>query len=321
MASPTFQVRVARKTIEAEGVAGFELVDRRGAALPPFSAGSHIDVHVPGGPIRQYSLCNDPREAHRYLIAVLRDPASRGGSAGMHDGVDEGALLTIGVPRNHFELSPAATHSVLIAGGIGVTPILSMAEHLDAADTSFEMHYCTRSHERTAFAGRLAQASYSARVRHYVGATAADNGFDPATILAASRPGHHLYVCGPQGFIDAILGTARAAGWPPEQLHCEFFGVAPPSTHANDRFEVRIASSGRCIEIAPDQTVARALEAAGVTVPVACEQGVCGTCLTRVLEGIPDHRDQYLTTEERAAGDQFLPCCSRSRTPVLVLQL
>ena len=230
------RVRVARKTVEAQGICSFELVAADGSELPAFDAGAHIDVHLGDGLVRQYSLCNNPRESHRYRLAVLRDGASRGGSVAISEG-------------------PAARK------------------------------------------------------------------LDPAAIVAAPGPQDHLYVCGPWGFMEAVLAAARAAGWADDTLHREFF-AAGPTTSAQDRsFEIVIASTGAAIRVAPHQTAIEALAAAGIEVPMSCEQGVCGTCLTRVLEGTPDHRDVYLTDREHARGDCFTPCCSRAKSPRLVLGL
>jgi vanillate O-demethylase ferredoxin subunit len=314
-------VRVTRKSVEALDICTFELVDAQGGHLPAFSAGSHIDVHLPNGLTRQYSLCNDPREGHRYLIGVLRDAGSRGGSIAMHDTVAQGDTLRISAPRNHFPLAHAAAHSVLLAGGIGVTPILCMTERLATAGASFEMHYCTRSRERTAFLSRISAAAYAQRARFHFDDGPPEQKLPLDAIVGARQDGVHLYVCGPKGFMDWVLGAARAAGWPSQQVHYEFF-AGDAITHAGDEtFQVKLASSGRIVDIPKDKTVVQALADAGVEVPISCEQGVCGTCLTRVLEGVPDHKDLYLTPEEQAQNDQFLPCCSRSKSPMLVLDL
>ena len=321
MSAGELDVRVARKQTEALGISTFELVQVDGRPLPAFSAGSHIDVHMPGGITRQYSLCNDPRESHRYLIGVLRDPGSRGGSRTMHDEVPEGAQLRISAPKNHFPLVHGAAHSVLMAGGIGVTPILCMAERLAMTGGPFEMHYCTRSRERTAFTGRIAQSGFASKVQYHFDDGDASQKLALDDLLARRKDGVHLYVCGPKGFMDWILDAARAAGWPAEQLHYEFFSAEVVRSDADAAFEVRLASSGRVVPVAGNQTVVEALAAAGIEVQTSCEQGVCGTCLTRVLEGEPDHRDMYLTPEEQAANDQFTPCCSRSHSRLLVLDL
>lgn len=320
MSSLNRTVRIARKVIEAVDICRFELVDPDGHALPPFSAGSHIDVDLGSGLVRQYSLCNDSGESHRYLIAVLRDATSRGGSVAMH-GLEVGQSLRISEPKNHFALASEAKHSVLLAGGIGITPILCMAERLSNVGTSFELHYCTRSADRTAFAERIRRAGFADRVHFHRDDGPTEQRLDATALIAAQRDGTHLYVCGPTGFMDAMLSVARAGGWPDARLHREYFGAAPVDLSHSNSFEVQIASTGRIIRIAADCSVVLALTAAGVQIPTSCEQGVCGSCLTRVIDGTPDHRDLYLTPDEQARGDQFTPCCSRSKSPRLVLDL
>jgi len=317
----TLQVRVARKAIEAQDIVTLELVATDGKALPAFSAGSHVDVMLPGGMTRQYSLCNDPQETHRYLIGVLRDPASRGGSQAVHELVQEGDVLQISAPKNHFGLAHEAKKSLLLAGGIGVTPILCMAERLAITGAEFAMHYATRSPARTAFRERIAAASFAGKVQFHFDDGEAAQKLNLAQLLARPEAGTHLYVCGPKGFMDAVLNTARDHGWPQAQLHYEFFGAEVAKSDRDASFEIKLASSGRIVMVPKDKTVTQALAEAGVEIMMSCEQGVCGTCLTRVLEGVPDHKDSYLTPEEQAANDQFLPCCSRAKTPQLVLDL
>jgi len=316
----TLRVKVARRACEADGVCSYELVSADGAPLPPFTAGAHIDVHVGGGIVRQYSLCNAPHESHRYLIGVLRETASRGGSSAMHERIAEGAELDVSVPRNHFGLADGAHHSVLFAGGIGITPLLAMAEHLHAHGLPFTLHYSARSAARAAFRARLEGAPFASRVRLHIDEEG--TRLDVTAALSDCPPGTHLYVCGPAGYIDHVLGTARALGWGDDRLHREYFGAAPAVEEEGERaFDVRIASSGNTYAIPPGRTVVQVLAEHGVDVPVSCEQGVCGTCLTRVLEGIPEHRDLYQTEEEQAANDQFTPCCSRAKSALLVLDL
>lgn len=324
MTTETITVRVARKTREAEGIARVELVAVDGQALPRFTAGAHIDVFLPGGIVRQYSLSNDPRETHRYVLGVLRDAGSRGGSLAVHEAVAEGHLLQISTPKNHFELAKDATEHLLFAGGIGITPVLSMAQRLgaDAATAQpFTLHYCTRSKSATAFIAQLAALPCAAQVVHHFDDGDAAQKLDLATTLASPRAGVYLYVCGPTGFMDWVLGTARAAGWPEAQLHYEFFAGKAVDLADADSFDVKIASTGQVIPVARDKTVVQALALCGIEIATSCEQGVCGTCITRVLEGVPEHKDMYLTEEEQAANDQFTPCCSRSLSKLLVLDL
>lgn len=313
-------VRIARKTVEAIDVCSFELVDPDGQPLPPFSAGAHVEVYLDNGWVRHYSLCNDPAETHRYLIAVLRDPGSRGGSVAMH-ALAEGQTIRISNPRNHFPLAHDQHHSILLAGGIGITPLLCMAERLANIDATFELHYCTRSVGRTAFAERIRHSAFASRVQFHYDDGPDTQKLDIVRIVAAAKPPTELYVCGPTGFMEWVLKSARQSGWPEERLHREYFAAAPIDTSQDGSFEVQIASSGAVIHVAAGQTVLAALAEHGIVVPFSCEQGVCGTCLTRVLRGTPDHRDMFLTPDEQAKGDQFLPCCSRARSARLVLDL
>jgi vanillate O-demethylase ferredoxin subunit len=313
-------VQVVRKLQEAQDIASFELVRADGAALPSFSAGSHIDVQVPGGLTRQYSLCNDSGEQHRYRIAVLRDPASRGGSVAMHDAVHEGDVVHISEPRNHFPLHHA-TRSLLFAGGIGVTPLLCMAQRLATIGADFTLHYCTRSPERTAFREEITASSFAGRVQFHFDSGPPGQKLDLPSVIAQPDPGTQLYVCGPAGFIEYVVSTAKAKGWPGDQIHLEYFGAAPQDTTGDTAFEVKIASTGQTYAIPAGQSVVHALQAQGIEILTSCEQGVCGTCITRLLDGEPDHRDMYFTDEEHAKNDQFTPCCSRARSKTLVLDL
>jgi vanillate O-demethylase ferredoxin subunit len=315
----TIEVRVVAKVCEADGICSYELVRTDGAPLPPFEAGAHIDVHVGASHTRQYSLCNAPHETHRYLIGVLRDPGSRGGSVAMHDSVHAGTVLSISAPRNHFALVEAP-HTLLIAGGIGVTPILAMAEALASKGASFEMHYCARSPERAAFRERIAASGFSRQAHLHFDSGDKEQQLDLPALLAMPA-GTHLYVCGPAGFIEYVLGSARVQGWPDAQLHVEYFSGTLIDTTGDRPFDVKLASSGQVLTVPAGRSVIQVLAEQGIDLPYSCEEGVCGTCLTRVLEGVPDHRDMYLTVEEQAANDQFTPCCSRAKTSLLVLDL
>jgi vanillate O-demethylase ferredoxin subunit len=313
-------VKVQRKKLEAQDIASFELVKPDGSALPGFSAGSHIDVQVPGGLTRQYSLCNDAAEQHRYRIAVLRDAASRGGSAGMHDRVNEGDTLLVSEPRNHFPLVHAQ-RTLLFAGGIGVTPLLCMAQRLAQVGADFALHYCTRSPSRTAFRDEIATAPWVDRVQFHFDDGADAQKLQLDQVIARPEPGTHIYVCGPTGFIDWVVKTAERLGWGKDQVHLEYFGATPQDTAGDRAFQVKIASSGATYEIPANESVCQALQKHGIEILTSCEQGVCGTCITRVLQGECDHRDLYFTDEEKAKNDQFTPCCSRAKSGVLVLDL
>jgi len=313
------QVIVLSKADTAQDIVTFELAAPDGRALSPFSAGAHIDVHV-GGLVRQYSLCNRPGETHRYQIGVLRDANSRGGSVAMH-ALAVGDSLQISAPKNHFPLAADARHSILLAGGIGVTPLLAMAEQLAADGASFALHYATRSSERTAFRDRLAAAHLAPHARCYVDDAPQNGRLDLAAVLSQPNAETHVYVCGPAGFIDATLQQARALGWQDANLHREYFGAALPATDAGEMgaFDIRLAHSGKTMPVRAGETVIDALRGCGIDWPTSCEQGVCGTCLTKVLQGEAQHHDNYLTDEERAEGC-FLPCVSRARG-LLVLDI
>lgn len=313
------QVRVATRQLVAEDIAAYEFAPLNGAELPAFEAGAHIDVHVPGGPVRQYSLFQLPDGSQRYRIGVLRDPQSRGGSVKLIDTVKEGDVLSVSPPRNHFALHAGPGHAVLFAGGIGITPILCMAEQLAREGRSFELHYCGRTPARMAFLDRLRGASFAERVQVHADDGPLEQRLDARAAIGAPIADRHLYVCGPTGFMDHVLATARELGWAEAQLHREYFAAAPIDHSADGAFEIELRRSGRCIPVAADQSAAQALIDAGVPLSLSCEAGVCGTCQTRVLEGEPDHRDLYLTDDEKR--EHFMPCCSRSCTPRLVLDL
>lgn len=316
----TFNVKVEKKTREAEDIVSFELSSIDGTSLPPFSAGSHIDVQLGEGLIRQYSLCNDPSETHCYQIAVLREPQSRGGSIAAHENINPGDVLQISSPRNHFSLSHAE-HYLLLAGGIGVTPILCMAQRLASLDASFEMHYCARAPERAAFLERIRASAFAHRVQFHFDSGDVDQTLELDKMLASVSPTTEVYVCGPAGFIEFVTNAARGHGWPASRVHFEYFGNAPQNTRADHPFEVKIASTGMSYAIPADKSVCAALLEHGIDIPVSCEQGICGTCITRVLEGLPDHRDVYFSDDEKALNDQFTPCCSRAVSPSLVLDI
>ncbi|WP_252108042.1 MULTISPECIES: PDR/VanB family oxidoreductase [unclassified Halomonas] len=318
--APSMIVEVKARHVEARDIVTFELADPHGRELPAFSAGAHIDVRVKEGLVRQYSLCNHSDDRDRYLIGVLRDANSRGGSYAMHDELQVGDLVQISAPKNHFPLKPAE-HTLLLAGGIGITPLLCMAERLAHTDGGFELHYCTRSQERTAFYLRLQDSSFAERVHFHFDDGDASQHLNLDALLGEPSADTHVYVCGPKGFIDAVMTTCKASGWPEDQVHTEYFSGADTSNEDDGSFEVRIASSGASFTVPADKTVHQVLAENGIEVMVSCEQGVCGTCLTRVLEGEPDHRDLYLEEHEHAANDQFTPCCSRAKSSVLVLDL
>lgn len=313
-------VKVAGKTREAQDICSFELISTDGTSLPAFSAGSHIDVHINDTLVRQYSLCNCDTQSHRYMISVLRDPDTRGGSAAMHDQIKVGDSLRISTPKNHFPLV-SAPKTLLLAGGIGITPLLCMAERLAKTGAEFELHYCARSLERTAFHRHIRESAYADRASFYFDTGPHARKLDIEQLLAAQPEDSHLYVCGPAGFIEYVSNGATAQRWSADRVHFEYFGAAAPTHESDSPFDIELASSGRKLRVPANQTALQVLLDNGVDIPVSCEQGVCGTCVTRVLKGMPDHRDMYFSDAEHEKNDQFTPCCSRARTPVLVLDL
>lgn len=315
----TMQVIVAHKAPLAEGIMGFELRAADGGVLPPFAAGAHLDVYLPNGLVRQYSLCNDPDERDRYQIGVLLEPEGRGGSRSAHEEIVVGDTITIGEPRNQFSLEPSG-HYLLVAGGIGVTPLLSMADVLARERASFAFHYCTRSLDRTAFLERMRQASYAACVQYHFDDSHEQQRFDPESVLAAQPPDTRLYICGPAGFMDWVIAVARSSGWPEDHIHREYFASGHQATDGDASFELEIVDTGTVVTVGPDETAAQAMLAAGVEVPLSCEQGICGTCAMRVVEGVPDHRDQYFSAAEHETNEFFTPCCSRAISPRLVIE-
>ncbi len=316
---PALNVVVVQKSLEAESIVSLELAAPDGAALPPFAAGAHVDVEVHPDLVRQYSLWNDPVEQDRYRIAVLLEPQSRGGSRAVHQDLREGQLLRIGFPRNNFQLAERARRSVLFAGGIGITPLLAMAYQLHRWGSDFTLHYCARTRARAAFAERLTRAPFANSVRMYFDDGPAEQGFSLERHMPEPEADVHLYICGPAGFLAAVRERAALLGWQAAQIHSEAF--TQQVSLEGEGFLVRAAASGITVEVGADQSIAQALTDAGVDVLTSCEQGVCGTCLTRVLEGVPDHRDAYLTDEEKAANASITICCSRARSRILVLDI
>jgi len=313
------QLTVTRKTEEANDIFSFEFGCPFGIDLPPFEAGAHIDVHVRPGLIRQYSLCNDPAERHRYVIAVLCDAGSRGGALTLHRELEEGDTITVGTPRNLFPLMPAA-RTLLIGGGIGITPLLGMAEWLNHAGGAYQMHYCARSPGHAAFRARLCDPVFDGRVHFHFDDGLPEQKMALPALLADADPDQHLYVCGPTGFIDYVVDAARDHGWQPANIHREYFTNQDLDKNGDGSFEIEIASTGAVLAVAADESASSVLIRHGYTIPISCEQGVCGSCLTGVLAGEPDHRDLCLSDDERACNNQFTPCCSRAKGK-LVLDL
>ncbi|HMG49417.1 MAG TPA: PDR/VanB family oxidoreductase [Inquilinus sp.] len=299
----------------SDDVLSFELADPDDWELPPFTAGAHIDVHLPNGAVRQYSLHGDPAEANRYRIAVKREAAGRGGSACLHRDVAEGSILPVSLPRNHFPLAPAP-HHVLIAGGIGITPFLSMIPALAASGDGFELHYCTRTPSATPFLEQLAPLATAGRVRHHFSRGEVPAPLDIAALIARVPPDAHVYCCGPAAMIRTVQDAAgpQFAG----RLHAELFGRADGAADDSD-FTVELARSGRRIPVPRGQTMLAALREAGVEIGASCEAGICLDCKTRYLSGTPVHRDLAMRAADRT--EFITPCVSGCAGPSLVLDL
>ncbi|MBR1124832.1 oxidoreductase [Bradyrhizobium lablabi] len=306
------EVRVDAIRYLAEDTHAYEFVSRSGIALPTASPGDHVDVHLPNGLVRQYSLWE--LRPDRYVIAVKRDPASRGGSRFLHEEIRVGTRLLVGEPRNHFSFDLGATHSVFVAGGIGITPIMTMVDHAAANGMSWELHYATRSNH-TGFTEALAR--HGDRVRFW-GSRTASQPLDIAALIGSSDPAAHFYCCGPESMIAAFREAAQAI--PEERVRFERFGAMPVESNHNG-FTVVLARSGRAVPVPPGTTILDALLAEGLDLPFSCQQGVCGQCETKVLAGAPDHHDQILTDDERASGETMMICCSGSKEGRLVLDL
>ncbi len=321
------QVRVRSISYEGEYINAYEVVDPEGKRLPAFTAGAHVDLYFRDGRIRQYSLCNDPAERDRYVFGVQREAQGRGGSIAIFEKVHVGRILTISEPRNNFPLAEAARHHLLLAGGIGVTPMMAMVQELERRGADWTLHYCTRTPEKTAFREKLAPLARAGRVQlhHDLGVPA--DGLDIARLLKKPRPGTHLYYCGPPGFMAAAAKVC--AHWPRGTVHFEHFSVpeaevldtdaTPGDNRIGIGFQVKLASSGAVYDVPNDKSIVQVLREHGVEIATSCESGLCGTCRTRFLSGEPEHRDFVLDDEER---QQFvMPCCARARSPVLVLDL
>lgn len=341
MLDRTLTVRVSRKQRLTGDVTAFELVHPWGRTLPGYQAGAHVDIYLPGGFMRQYSLAlaEQTSPAHhvhpvhpvpsatargctRYVIGVKREAAGRGGSASLHDRVQEGDLLAISTPRNTFPLHAEARHHLLLAGGIGLTPLLAMAQQLKREGGAFTLCVFARSRAHLAFADALAALGPSVRL-HFDEAGEPATGplaqrLDIADLVRRPEPGTHLYLCGPAGFMRAVLDAS--AHWPEERVHLEYF--APPAAEAaagagtglDEPFTLVIAGRGVEVLVAADQSAVDALHDLGIDVPTSCSQGVCGTCvvpLAPVAGNEPDHRDHCLTATERRA--KVALCCSRAK--------
>jgi vanillate monooxygenase ferredoxin subunit len=319
MAVPTLLLKVVRVSQLTPDVASFRLEHPEGQPLPAFAAGAHIDVHLPDGMIRQYSLCNHTSDSDHYLIAVKWEPSSRGGSKAMHE-LRAGSLLSIGSPRNSFPISEEAHFHLLLAGGIGITPLLSMARHLQRDRKPFRIEYFSRSVDGTPFYDVISQE---------MGARAGFNiGLEPDGVrkklfgvLGDRAAGAHVYICGPVAFMD-MASEIASQSWPAECVHLEHFSPQPNIGQSESQpFKVTLAQSNRQFEIPADKSILDVLRENRIPCDCSCREGICGSCMVAVLEGEVDHRDSYLSAEEKERGDVMMICVSRAKNGDLMIDM
>ena len=310
-------VRLTQIRYEGEDIASYEFRAVEGSPLPAFDAGAHIDLFLPDNRIRSYSLANDPQERHRYVVAVQREANGRGGSLWMHTQPRVGEIFKIGTPTNDFPLNETAEESIFICGGIGVTPALSMAHRLNTLGAKWSMHYAVRSPARAPYMADLSQmSSLDSGVTLYF--QNEDQFLDLRKIIDSAPAGTHFYCCGPKGMIDAFIEAGKSR--PDEQIHFERFAAASEAS-VDGGYEVVLQRSGRRVKVPSGKSMLDALLDSNVNVPYSCSSGVCGTCRVRVIDGQPDHRDDFLTVEEKAANHDIMVCCSGSLSKTLVLDL
>ncbi|MEJ8812954.1 PDR/VanB family oxidoreductase [Variovorax ureilyticus] len=316
MTGPQLLLRQLRR--EAEGIVSYEFVSASGAPLPAFTAGAHIDLHLPDALLRSYSLVNEPGERHRYVVAVDRAAGGRGGSAWMHSTPRPGDRLASSLPVNDFPLYEDAPLSIFIAGGIGITPFVSMAARLNTLGRAWRLHYSVRSRHRAAYVRELNALDRSGNAVN-LHCTGEDmERPDIAAIVREAPAGSHLYCCGPSGMLDAF--ASACSGLPPQRVHLERFSASQEAATTGG-YEVQLARSGKTLSVEAGKSLLDTLLDAGVPVQYSCSQGICGTCCMPVLEGTPDHRDDYLSNEEKAANQSIMVCCSGSLTQRLVLDV
>ncbi|WP_158818826.1 cytochrome P450 [Methylocapsa sp. S129] len=308
---------IARERL-TDDTMSFEIEPAGGDVFPSWSPGAHIDIHVRDGVVRQYSLTG-PTKLGRYLIAVQRDPQSRGGSEAIHAKFETGGAVRLSRPRNHFALDETASRYLLFSGGIGLTPILAMAWRLHELGRAFTWHASARSRSRLAWAEQIETLPFREDIRLHFDDGGAEQALNAASEIRNAPAGALIYICGPRGYMDYVAGAARIAGIPTEQVRQEHFGAEIDVN--GDPFTVMAARSGRRIEVGPAETILAAVTRAGYRVETGCRNGVCGSCLTRVIEGRPDHRDMVLTDAEKAENDRIAVCCSRSKSRVIVLDI
>jgi phthalate 4,5-dioxygenase reductase subunit len=313
--SPNLPVRVSRAEPIAADIHLFELRDAGSGELPPWTAGAHVSLRSPNGSVRKYSLCNDPAERDRYVIAVKRDPQGRGGSVDLVDHVKAGDTVAITAPHNSFELAPKARSFILIAGGIGITPLLAMARALNADGRRYALYYLARSPEHTAFAQELEGDAFRGKVTIHHDQGDPRRSFDLWPLLEKPSAAH-VYCCGPRPLLEAVRDMT--GHWSPAAIHFESFIDAGAAAKPDDSpFTVVLAKSGDRIQVPPGVSILDAMRARGHDAPSSSESGTCGTCKTRLLSGEPDHRDFVLMDDEKET--QIMICVSRARSPEIAI--
>ena len=313
---PMTPLLVVRAEPVAEDVQLFELKRPDGGELGEFTPGAHVSVRVPSGLVRKYSLCNDPAEREHFVIAVKREAGGRGGSVSLIEGVKAGDMLPVSDPRNDFALVPSPAGYTLIAGGIGITPLLSMARHLRSSGAGrFKLYYLTRSKETTAFRDEFAGPQFRGMVTIHHDGGDPDKAFDLWPVL--ERPRGHLYCCGPRGLMQAVRDMT--GHWSSAAVHFEAFAEVARSAPDDRPFTVRVKGSDGAVEVPVGTTILEALREAGYRLPSSCESGTCGSCRTRLIAGDVDHRDLVLSEAERAS--HLMVCVSRGRGGVVEIDL
>ena len=314
----TIEVLLRSITYEADDVITLDLRPVATKVLPAFTAGAHIELQLRNGMARNYSLANPQHERHRYCVAIQKDATGRGGSRFIHEMQRAGDILRVSPPRNNFALIEAAECSVLIAGGIGITPIWCMVQRLVELGRPWKLFYAVRSRRRAAFLDEILTLDAALNVHLHFDDEREGAFINVDAVVQDSAPGSHFYCCGPLPMLAAF--EAATVGLPAETVHVEYF-VAKEPVAASGGFEVILARSGRSVFVPHHSTILDALVAAGIAVEHSCLEGVCGTCETKVLEGIPDHHDMVLSAQERASNRTMMICCSGSKSGRLVLDL
>ncbi|MDI1344573.1 MAG: PDR/VanB family oxidoreductase, partial [Pseudolabrys sp.] len=308
-------MRVTRNEPIADGIYLLELRGAAEASLPPFTAGAHITLKTPKGLLRKYSLCNDPAERDRYQVAIKREANGRGGSLDLIDNVKAGDTLMVAPPVNDFGLPPRGQDFLFIAGGIGVTPMMAMIHELRAAGKRFRLFYFNRTPEMTAFRERLSAAELKDSVIIHYDQGDPARSYDLKPVLKERQNREHLYCCGPRPLMEAV--RAMTDHWSPTAVHFEAFSEAETHKPTDRPFNVRLGRTGKTVAVPADKTILEVLRDNGLDVPSSCETGTCGTCRTKMLEGVADHRDLVLAEHEKA--DTIMICVSRAKGDEITL--